>query len=168
MLKESKRCPKCAEVKDADCFRTHAYTTNQGKRSIRLDSYCKACKDASRDKAKHNLGQNRRRALNPLKAALHGSLAKHKRRAEHRGLDRKEAVQAVRECLEGYRVGNLYWDVYSSCLIERPIIDHIEPLGNGGSHLADNLCVTDYKTNRDKSENVLIVWLAKRLSRAAL
>lgn len=78
-----------------------------------------------------------------------------------------EIVAAVTECLESYRIGNQYWDVYESRLIDEPTIDHIVPVTAGGSHMAENFCVTSLENNASKSDWPLLVWLARRAKRAA-
>jgi hypothetical protein len=83
---------------------------------------------------------------------------------------RKEApaIQvAVTECLESYRIGNQYWDVYESQLIDNPTIDHIVPVTAAGTHTADNFCITSLENNASKGNRSLLVWLAKRARRFA-
>ena len=65
-------------------------------------------------------------------------------------------------CLEAYRIGNQYWDVYESCLIDEPTIDHIVPLKSGGTNDIDNLCVTSKSNNSAKREASLLMYLWKR------
>jgi hypothetical protein len=76
----------------------------------------------------------------------------------------KHIKLAITEALDSYRIDNMYWDVYSSELIEVPTIDHIVPLSAGGVNTADNFCVTSRLNNSSKNNLPLLVWLAKRLS----
>jgi hypothetical protein len=46
-----------------------------------------------------------------------------------------------------YRIGDEYSHVYESPLISERTIDHITPLAEGGTHTADNLCVTSLPAN---------------------
>lgn len=66
------------------------------------------------------------------------------------------------ECLESYRIGTQYWDVYESRLIDQPSIDHIVPLKAGGSNGVDNLCVTSKANNSAKRESSLLIYMWKR------
>lgn len=75
----------------------------------------------------------------------------------------KHIQDAVTEALESYRIGNMYWDVYSSELIGEPTVDHIVPLSSGGTNEASNLCVTSLANNSSKSNQPLLGWLIKRL-----
>ena len=84
------------------------------------------------------------------------------RRAKGWRGDLKAIGLAVQDCLEGYRIGDRYWDVYESRLIDEPTIDHIVPVSAGGTHTLENFCVTSHALNSSKSDLPLIVWLARR------
>jgi hypothetical protein len=75
---------------------------------------------------------------------------------------RKDIRNAIADCLDAHRIGEQYWDVYGSCLITSPTIDHVQPLALGGTNAAENLCVTSLDANSSKNDDILIVWLAKR------
>lgn len=119
-------------------------------------AYFQANKDAIR------LRNKRFRDANPEKTRLRYLAAIYKRLA--RGCDkRKKHIQnAIAETLEAYRVGDLYWDVYSSELIAVPTIDHIVPLAAGGGNGAENFCVTSRANNTAKNRMPLLVWLLRR------
>lgn len=76
-----------------------------------------------------------------------------------------EVRAAVSETLDAYRIGDQYWDVYESRLIDAPTIDHLTAVTRGGTNSADNLTVTSRSNNSSKSTLPLIVWLAKRAAR---
>jgi len=79
----------------------------------------------------------------------------------------KHVRESIEEVLESYRVGDMYWDVYSSELIEKPTIDHIVPLSSGGTNESANFCVTSLENNSSKNKMPLLVWLAKRAAKLA-
>jgi 5-methylcytosine-specific restriction endonuclease McrA len=93
---------------------------------------------------------------------LYSKAATQARRAKGWRHDLKAIRLAIQDCLESYRIGDQYWDVYESRLIDEPTIDHIVPLSAGGSHTSDNFCITSVSSNSQKSDAPLIVWLAKR------
>lgn len=76
-----------------------------------------------------------------------------------------EVQKAIEECLESYRIGNQYWDVYNSELIDIPTIDHIKPVSRGGENKAENFCVTSPRNNSSKNNLPLIVWMARQRKR---
>ena len=79
----------------------------------------------------------------------------------------KHVRESIGEVLESYRVGDMYWDVYSSELIEKPTIDHIVPISSGGTNESANFCVTSLENNSSKNKMPLLVWLAKRAAKLA-
>lgn len=86
-------------------------------------------------------------------------LGKPRRKASKR---HPELRKIVRDVFESYRIGELYWDVYDSCLIEKPTIDHIIPLVGGGYNEFENLTITSLRNNSSKRNTPLIVWMAQR------
>ena len=74
----------------------------------------------------------------------------------------KDVRSAISETLESYRVGDQYWDVYESRLIDKPTIDHIVPIARGGGSTVENLCVTSLSNNSSKHKKPLLVWLTER------
>lgn len=78
-----------------------------------------------------------------------------------------EIKKAVADALDSYRIGDMYWDVYESKLIEVPTVDHIDPISRGGLNVFENLTVTGLATNSSKGSLPLIVWMAKRAAREA-
>jgi len=72
--------------------------------------------------------------------------------------------RSIEDCLESYRVGNLYWDVYDSRLIENPTVDHIVSVSRAGGNSSDNMTVTSLSSNSSKGSLPLLIWLVKRLN----
>jgi hypothetical protein len=108
------------------------------------------------------LRNKRFRDANLEKTRLRYLAAIYKRIA--RGCDKrnKDIRNAIAATLDAYRVGDLYWDVYSSELIAVPTIDHIVPLAAGGGNGAENFCVTSGANNTAKNRTPLLIWLLKR------
>lgn len=71
---------------------------------------------------------------------------------------------AIAQVLDSYRIGDQYWDVYESCLIDKPTIDHIVPLASGGSNDPDNLVPTSLSNNSSKSTNSILLWMLKKVN----
>ena len=139
-LPEEKACRDCGQVKAQCEFVLRRFTTSTGRQSRKLSSACIPC-------------WNRR------------NLAKgHTRRVYPRG-DHKDVYAAMEFALESYRIGDMYWDVYGSCLIEKPTVDHIIPVARDGSNHEDNFVVTSKSNNSSKSDTPLLIWLLKRANR---
>lgn len=104
------------------------------------------------------------RKANPEKMRARYIAAIYKRKAF--GCDKKnpEVRRAIEATLESYRIGDQYWDVYESKLIDKPTIDHIVPLSAGGDNSADNFTVTSLSNNSSKNKLPLTVWLTKRVA----
>lgn len=125
----------------------------------------------ARKRASHlrNLDDHRRRcrdwvAKNPEKRKLTSKASEHKRREGGWNKDSRAVRSHINDALESYRIGDQYWDVYNSCLIDNPTVDHIVPVSKGGRSDAGNLCVTSMPTNSSKFNDSLIVWMLKRAS----
>jgi hypothetical protein len=128
---------------------------NQADQKLRADWY-QANKERVRIRNKKFRDANLEKVRLRYLAAIYKKVA--------RGCDkRKKSIQnAIAETLASYRVGDLYWDVYSSELIAVPTIDHIVPLASGGGNDVDNFCVTSKANNTAKNRTPLLVWLLKR------
>jgi 5-methylcytosine-specific restriction endonuclease McrA len=64
--------------------------------------------------------------------------------------------------LESYRIGERYWDVYSSQLISKPEIDHITPIVDAGGNEWPNMAVTSRRNNAAKGGLPLLQYLLAR------
>lgn len=73
-----------------------------------------------------------------------------------------ELKRTIAETLELARIGDHYLDAYTGELLTEPTIDHIVPVSAGGTHDADNLCVTSRSTNSSKHTTPLLLWLVQR------
>lgn len=156
-----RKCHICGEHKDESQFSRYAYTTLQGKRSVRFESRCRECNAERRRHYRQPGEQKRYRESNPHRTMLQSSVSKIRRRLRKYGVMVPDATRITLDAFESYRVGDKYLDAYTGKLIDRPILDHVVPLCKGGLHEPGNLCVTSYEVNRDKSENDLIAWMAK-------
>lgn len=177
-----KRCCDCCADKAVTEFGSYAYTTNQGKRSTRIDSRCRACNRARR-KAAYAVDGERMRAVGRAYKARRGQalldqvqayraanrekwlLQKRgyeQRRRSCAALDSVDAVALVARVLDEARVGRKWLDAYSGELISDPEVDHIVPLSKGGRHEYENLCVTSGWNNRSKSNRPVLAWMAQR------
>jgi hypothetical protein len=103
---------------------------------------------------------------NQDRARLYKSAYKSRRRAN--GGDLPSIRHNFLACLESYRIGAQYWDVYESCLIDHPSIDHVVPIKSGGTNDVDNLCVTSLSNNSAKRELSLLMYLWKRAIQSQL
>lgn len=183
VIKDGQRpCIKCGETKPVSEFPSYAYTTKQGKPSVRYDSRCNGCqkvrrkaryerdpeasnavsrayKAANRDEL--NAKVRAYRAANVAKVRRQRVIAEQKRRAQA-DLDKVASRELIESVLEESRFGALYLDAYSGELIAKPEVDHIVPLKHGGAHEYENLCVTSGWNNRSKNSRSLILWLAQR------
>ncbi|MCK8788090.1 HNH endonuclease [Roseomonas sp. NAR14] len=178
----AKVCIMCGEEKPRAAFYTYPYTTNQGKRSVRLESRCIPCSRSRRkdDYARH--GEARRATARRYKDANREAVAaqvreyrtanidllrrqrvvsEQKRRAGAR-ISSAESRALIERVLEEARFGDRYLDAYTGELIDKPEIDHIVPLKAGGEHVYENLCVTSGKVNRSKHARPLLLWMASR------
>jgi hypothetical protein len=118
-----------------------------------------------RNKERIRLRNIEERRRNPEKHRLRAVANIARRRAF--GDDRKmpEVREAIASALESYRIGDQYWDVYESKLIDVPTVDHLSAISRGGTNAPDNLTVTSRENNSSKGTLPLIVWLAKRADR---
>ena len=178
-LKLRRSCIVCGKEKAASEFYLFAYTTNQGKRSERLEPRCRPCARARRkertalsggaeagrlraarakNREAYNAWQRERRVINQDRLRVQRRAYEAKRRAVTG--DATSAV--VIRVLEEARVGSRYLDAYTSELISNPTIDHIIPLSAGGPHDYWNLCVTSKENNSSKHVRPLLAWLAQR------
>lgn len=154
-IQPNKPCIMCGGPRDM----TYAYTTNQGRRSIRYESRCKACcrqrrrqsyaanperdlvsarkwKTANSDRIST---YNRQRQMDPAHRCLkayHQRLRKARMRS---GQPDDPAIRAI------YLQAQHENELASRCPIFRLPelgqlqVDHIMPLAQGGQHRADNL-----------------------------
>jgi hypothetical protein len=137
-------------------------------------SWAKADKQKSREyQAKHfqenkekiRLRNKEFRDANLENVRLRYLAAIYKRRAF--GCDRRksEVKAAISVALESYRIGDLYWDVYDSRLIEVPTVDHVVPVSLGGTNHEDNFVVTSLANNSSKNKTPLLLWMLRRRQR---
>jgi hypothetical protein len=156
----SKVCIDCRLPKVLNDFYSFSSTRYGG---VRKHAKCKECQRAyvKAGTAYHERNKERIRKRNLVRYEATGGRANQYPKTE-RPDGRKIAQAAVVECLELYRIGDQYWDVYDSRLIDSPTIDHIVPVTAGGTHTADNFCVTSLENNASKGNRSLLVWLAKR------
>lgn len=150
-----KRCPRCAEVKSASAFRSYAYTTNQGKASVRLDSHCIECRRAHRNRSRSAAYLREWRAAHPEQVKAHGVRARSTdharavrsklqavRKARQRAnapYTRCDVVDAIYAIARGYRDSGV--DVH---------VDHVMPLSRGGRHEWQNLSLLPARENMRK------------------
>lgn len=189
VIKDGKRsCLECRQDKPLEAFYRSRYTTRQGKPSTRHASTCKACASVAR-KARHALERGsdleRQRVYraanrNRLRASLNAYRAENmdKLRRQRVVSEQKRRVRGYNRCtksvravidaaLELARVGDGYLDAYTGQIIDRPTIDHVVPLSEGGEHTLENVCITALEHNRAKRAMPMLVYLAKSRSLAA-
>lgn len=126
-----------------------------------------ARKTRSGNRSHYRLKAKQYQAADPERYRLYANSATAARRDA--GFDRglPEIRRAIAETRESYRIGDKYWDVYSSTLIDKPTIDHIQPLSKGGSNDLENMTVTSLANNSRKHNMPLIVWMARVAREAA-
>lgn len=182
-LRLRKSCVSCGDIKPAKEFYIYRYTTSQGRQSSRLDSRCKQCarkrrteRYASRRrhenavalayKDKHRAELNKKasiyRANNLAKVRTQRIISQQKRRLRIAGVAAVDVRRLTTEALDSARFGDRYLDAYSGVLIDDPQVDHIVPISKGGTHAADNLCVTSRCNNSSKHTSSLLEWLVRR------
>ncbi len=105
------------------------------------------------------------RRLNPTPTRARSSAATSKRRSKDPTCRLSETRAAIEYTLESYRIGDEYWDVYSSELIKTPTVDHLTAIFRDGTNAVENLTVTSLANNSSKGVLPLLVWLAKRAAR---
>ncbi len=106
---------------------------------------------------------------NPEASITYRALSREHRVESRKGKPRRQPAarikgmrEDVRTVLDLYCVDGMYWDVYDSCLISDPTIDHIEPLFLGGTNVLDNLTVTSLANNSSKRDTPLTLWMLRR------
>ncbi len=182
-MRPRKTCSLCHTDKSCEEFDQSRYTTNQGKRSIRLESRCRECdsarkskswrlnleKNRARSRQKHRANRERNneqlrayRAKNRPKVLLQRIVSQQKRMLSGYGGGRTEVRKITEEVLALARFGNQYFDAYSGQLIDHPVIDHIVPLSLGGDHSAGNVCITSRSNNASKGRTPLLLWMLRR------
>ena len=123
-----------------------------------------------RNKDKVRARRIRDRAANVERHRLKDRAGSHRRRVKERGLSQTgnhkgEYLRAMTAALESYRIGDQYWDVYESRLIDKPTVDHVVAVDHGGTNEFENLVVTSLANNSSKNNAPLLVWMAKRAAR---
>lgn len=179
-----KVCCRCKLSLPAEDFYTTAYTTRQGKRSVRIEPRCKPCSRARRIE-NYNKDPEARRAVardykrnNPEKIRsirdariatdrvgylLAKRTSEQRRRHKDVGpVQAKENLEVFRRVLDEAWFGDGWLDVYSGNIIFDPTIDHIVPISRGGGHDYWNLCVTSRRNNSRKRDSSLLQFLARR------
>lgn len=185
----TKPCTDCGETKAISEFYLKTWNCLDGNVTQTPGSRCKVChnnicKDyAKRNKIAVRAYQRVWREINAEKLREQKRQQK-KRRPEHykresqasrykrkskAGAGYNKTLKAIKEAiaftLEQYRVGDQYLDVYSGELIDKPTIDHIVPISQGGDNSAENMCVTSAFHNTSKHRNSLLIWLTKKAQR---
>lgn len=182
-LAKEKKCTKCMEIKCAASFSLYSYTTNQGKKSKRLDSTCRECRSkAKRDRrsradirGRDQLNCRKWKALNKKRVLEYRALyqnSEHGRRvkASHqRARKMKLKAGAVdltdqekRQIREIYDRATLLQQKLRACVIsDDPLdlqvhVDHVIPLSKGGRHKPDNLQLLTGRENIDKGVSLCL------------
>lgn len=75
------------------------------------------------------------------------------------------AASDIRYTIDSYRIGNRYLDVYTNELVEKPTIDHIVSIKDGGVNNWTNFAVTSAVENSSKGKKPLLVYLLSRMQR---
>lgn len=162
-------CHKCKFIDakrradaDPERYKKYRHVSRQGRDKAKWAAY--AAEYFQDNKEKIRLRNIEFRKKNPEKMRARYIAAIYKRRAF---CDKREPVirEAIQSCLESYRIGDMYWDVYDSCLIEKPTIDHVLAVSRGGTNSMENFCVTSTTNNSSKNAQPLLVWLAKRAAK---
>lgn len=182
VIKDGKRlCITCKGMMPTSEFAAYAYWTKQRKRKRRHNSRCKTCESVRRADRYARDGHITRAEAREYKNKNKGILNEKVRiyrtnNAEIVRLQRRssEAKRKDSRCgsganglvykrvLDEARLGDLWLDAYSGCLISEPTIDHIVPLSRGGRHEYDNLCVTSLANNSSKHNRPLLIWMVER------
>lgn len=166
-LKPEKPCIVCGGERD----RSYAYTTNQGKRSIRMDSRCSKCGN-EKNRARHVADREKSRAQSRAWRAKNREYCLAKSR-EYQQSDHGKAVKAYHQRLRKARMRSGQKDneairaIYLQAKEEQRLIqpcpvfalpelgyqlqvDHIIPLAKGGGHVAENLQIIPIGINMRK------------------
>jgi 5-methylcytosine-specific restriction endonuclease McrA len=181
LIKTNKICSSCKIDKAASLFTIHPYTTNQGKRMMRLDSRCKECRmiarrvtrlsedkrlsDAANCKAwrvaNHDAALAYRKQYGASEA---GKMMRAKHQRKRKAIQRAGIVTLTDK--ERLRVDQIYEDAVMlthklhacvECDDELMIniqVDHIIPLARGGMHHPDNLQLLSARENITKGARV--------------
>ncbi len=176
-----KTCRSCKLSLPASAYYVWGYTTNQGKRSQRIESQCKGCAKAkkaashaanreannaaSRAYKKNNLASVTARAAAyrsenaaRVRATRVASQAKRRASCSMPAKDVRELFARVMD--EAFMCGG-WMDSYSGRIIQNPTIDHIVPVSRGGKNEYENLCVTSKENNSRKQRAPLLLWLTR-------
>lgn len=151
----TKRCPCCGEVKLADEFHQYAYTTNQGRRSVRLHSYCKVCDRQTRNRKASAEANRRWRQDNPerVKEQARRAQAKPETKANKAKLQRmRKAAQRAATPYERCEIINTIYALavaYKQSGVDVHV-DHVQPLSRGGLHVWWNLSLLPARENMRK------------------
>lgn len=188
---EYRTCVKCGDRKTIEEFRkVSTKRKKSGKVCTGRDSTCKRCAlriNYECRRQPHNIETLKRKqaryfqkhreeidpkskqwwAAHPEQKRLTALTYAHKVRVSGDGV-KYACRDAIKSAFAMAKIGELYLDAYSGELITKPTIDHIMPVTRGGTNHEDNLCITSLENNASKSDDVLIVWLAKRATRKAL
>jgi len=157
----SKTCPRCREHKPAALFHAYAYTTNQGKRSMRLHSYCKACDKVTRNRAADAAALREWRAANPDKVREQAKrqCSKAPTKAIRAKLQRMR--KAAQRAQTPYRHCPIVDAIYGLAVAYREAgvdvhVDHVQPLARGGRHEWQNLSLLPARENIRKGARCLL------------
>lgn len=176
-----KLCSRCKALLSADRFSSHAYTTNQGKRSVRISPRCIECsrkhaREGHRKRGEEGLrvariwkAKNAARAKSGLEAWRANNrdfLLASRRQSEalrraHGGGRAAPPPGLFKLVLDEARVEGGWLDAYTGDVIQDPTVDHIEPLCAGGGHEYGNLCVTSRANNSRKRTASMLRYLAR-------
>lgn len=185
-----KQCTGCLETKPLEEFYQKKLTLTNGRASQFPSARCKGCHSKiCKDYAKRN--KDAVAAYRRMWAELNAEKRRQqkrehkKRRPEHYKLESKawrykrkskggagynRTLKAIKEAvsftLDQYRIGDKYLDVYSGELIDKPTIDHIVPIDQGGDNSAENMCVTSVANNSSKHHRSLLNWLVWRANQS--
>lgn len=183
-LKEFKVCSGCKVKLPRAEFGQYAYTTNQGKASVRLESKCKSCRKKSREEylakpeaqakraktkrkwdlenQEHVKAYRKEKQKCPIHKANKAKLQRIRNAALRASVEDKEAVNEI------YRQAMLLQSKLRDCVdcddpLELQIhVDHIIPVAMGGKTSPNNLQLLSGKENLEKGAQAYSVIGAPR------
>lgn len=162
----------CGLIRPSEAYYWYAYTTNQGKRSVRRNKYCKDCAKASRKELRGDDAARYSKAWRDRNSERVAEYAADYR-GSSRGKSKRSKAQAARyarekagldgpekpEILSLYQAAKDLEAKLAACVIcDDPLemkihVDHVVPLSKGGAHAASNLQLLSARENLAKGAN---------------